>query len=474
MAGSIFLNKILKIAGYLIITILILIVLLFGLFYLFEDEIKDDLLSIVNKNQAGEFEIKEIDLTLLKYFPLISLQLGDVLYHEKKLDTDTGHSSKIAKIKRLDVSLNVIDLIRGTINVEKLTIDEGEFTFIIYSDSTTNLMNAVAEMSSKEDTSKTDIILKNVTIYDLSVNFKNFLGNSDGILKINQLNNNIAILENVFDCQLDVDGRLEKLSINNDLNLENQRISAQLDFMMNLDSLFGDLTTGRIEIGDLILLARGKFGYPNDHLAKLEIELSDENIELVSQIFSDDLLRNKNMITQGSLYGNGMILWKSLDLFPIIDFNFGLMDLNIVFPHDTSISVFLDFDGHLYTGDNPDLSDMKFDMKDIKVQLPKGKARGTFSLHNWQNPTFNLEFDADLDMRGYENIFNIEDIDSLSGKIKLKTSLSGHYDNLSKNLIYQNEEARLDLENLSFYLPKVNPNKYKISIVLALVHNVSI
>ena len=74
-------------------------------------------------------------------------------------------------------------------------------------------------------------------------------------------------------------------------------------------------------------------------------------------------------------------------------------------PRDSTLSVYLDFDGRFFTGDKPDLSEMKFELTDIKMRLPGGEANGSLNLEDWQNPVFTLQVDADLNVNGYEDIF---------------------------------------------------------------------
>jgi uncharacterized protein involved in outer membrane biogenesis len=457
-------KRILKIIGHVIVDVLIVILLMFALFYFFEDEIKDEVLYQLNQGQNGEIEIEEIDLAILKYFPFISLQLREVVYHERKWGEDPKHSSVISEINNLDVSLNIIDLIQGSINIEKLTIEGGKFNLIVYPDSSINLLNALGSTSSEEDTSKMEFILKNVMIMDLNLLYENNIGNQKAAFRVDRWTNNLALRRDLIYCQLDLDGVLQNLSIDDNVDLKNENISAGLELIFNLDSLSGELNKGKIEIDDLVLLANGKFGFSNNSLAEIDLELSDENIELLSGIFSGNLLEKQgDLISQGSLYGKGNIKWESFDLPPIIEFKFGFNDLKLILPQDTTLYVYLDFDGNFNTGKNPNLSEMKFELTDFEIRLPGGRATGSFSMNDWQNPVFDIALNADLNLKGYEKIFNIQEIDSLKGRLTVQSRLSGNYSNISQILKYDNENANVTIENVSFVLPNFDQELFQIN-----------
>ena len=89
-------------------------------------------------------------------------------------------------------------MLQGTLNIEKLTIEEGELNLIIYPDSTTNILRATRPESSEDDTSGAEIFLNNVSIKNLTVQYKNNLGQSEVQFKINKLNNNFFIYQNVI------------------------------------------------------------------------------------------------------------------------------------------------------------------------------------------------------------------------------------------------------------------------------------
>jgi hypothetical protein len=458
-----FRKRLFKIIGHLIIDIAIIILLVFAVFYFFEDEIKNELLAVMNQSQIGEVEIETIDLSIFKYFPLISLQLSDVNYYENKLWQNSGSSLKICQLNDMYFSMNVIDLIQGIINVEKLNIEGGQFNIIVHPDSSINLLNALGAKSSQEDTARTDIILSNVSINDLVVNYKNTISQQEASVKLDSLTNNFTFRKNIILCQLEFSGWIKMLSLGNDFYLENQRVRADLDFIFNIDSLNGHISDSKIQVEDLILLTSGTFGLYNDYLAEVDLELSDENIELLEYVFSNRLIRDqKSMLTQGTLYGDGHIKWKSFDDLPIIDFKFGFNDLNLVLPRDTTLSVYFDFDGNFYTGQNPDLSEMKLELTDIQIRLPGGQASGSFFLSDWQKPAFDLKMNADLDITGYENIFNINEVDSLFGRIKVITDLSGNYNKATNKLNYQRENGNIALKDLSFSLARWNQKIYKL------------
>lgn len=73
---------------------------------------------------------------------------------------------------------------------------------------------------------------------------------------------------------------------------------------------------------------------------------------------------------------------------------------SLIVPQDTTLSVYFDFDENIFSGKNPDLPDLKFELTDMKIRLPGGQARGSLSLNNWQNPVFELHLDADLNISG--------------------------------------------------------------------------
>ncbi|MBC6112430.1 AsmA family protein [Pedobacter fastidiosus] len=125
----------LKISLKILSVILLLVVLtwLAGAFYISRNkkEVLASILEQLNKNLNGKITATSMEPTLLKSFPGVSVSLNGVLLRDSLW---ARHKHDLLKAQDIDVSLNVLSLIVGNININQIAINDA--SIYIYTDST--------------------------------------------------------------------------------------------------------------------------------------------------------------------------------------------------------------------------------------------------------------------------------------------------------------------------------------------------
>jgi len=94
-------------------------------------EILAKILSQVNTKVNGTVTVSRMETTLLKGFPGISVSLKDVSLKDSLW---ANHKHDLLQAKDIDVSLNALSLIVGTINIRKVAINNANI--YLYTDTT--------------------------------------------------------------------------------------------------------------------------------------------------------------------------------------------------------------------------------------------------------------------------------------------------------------------------------------------------
>ncbi|RYD75387.1 MAG: AsmA family protein, partial [Sphingobacteriales bacterium] len=160
-----------------------------GAFYISRNkkEILGSILSQLNKNLNGEITAKSMEPTLLKGFPGVSVSLKDVLLRDSLW---SRHKHDLLKAEDIDVSLNVLSLIFGSVNINQITLNNA--SIYLYTDSTgysnTSIFKSKEKVEKKPDAkSSSDFAVKKIDfnkvnlIVDNQKRFKLFNFNIDQI-----------------------------------------------------------------------------------------------------------------------------------------------------------------------------------------------------------------------------------------------------------------------------------------------------
>jgi len=116
-----------------VLVVLVILTWLAGAFYISRNkkEVLTSILSQLNKNLNGEITATSMEPTLLKSFPGVSVSLNGVLLRDSLW---ARHKHDLLKAQDIDVSLNVLSLIVGNVNIKQIAINNA--AIYIYTDST--------------------------------------------------------------------------------------------------------------------------------------------------------------------------------------------------------------------------------------------------------------------------------------------------------------------------------------------------
>ena len=113
----------LRIALRVLVFIITIVVLLYaGLAWYIHTHKKETLAMItgsLNENISGSITIADMETTFLQGFPRVSLRLTNVVVRDSLFDT---HRHTLLKAGHLDVAVNAFALLRGTVEIKKITI----------------------------------------------------------------------------------------------------------------------------------------------------------------------------------------------------------------------------------------------------------------------------------------------------------------------------------------------------------------
>lgn len=183
-------KRCLKITLKILSVLLVLIILtwLAGAFYISRNkkEVLASILAQLNKNLNGKITAASMEPTLLKSFPGVSVSLNDVLLRDSLW---TQHKHDLVKAKDIDVSLNVLSLIVGSININQISLNNA--SIYIYTDSNgysnTSIFKSKKQAEKKSSSTSTDFAVKKIDfnkvnlIVDNKKRFKLFNFNIDKI-----------------------------------------------------------------------------------------------------------------------------------------------------------------------------------------------------------------------------------------------------------------------------------------------------
>ncbi len=453
-------KKILKVFGWILGIPLILLLILEIIFIIYQDDIERELITFVNESQNGEIIISSISFSPLSHFPDISLRLNDVQYFETKSNLRKPEEKAFCHLKKFYISLDVIDLLGGDLDVSELTLEEGTLYIATQEDGSNNLTNLFSmpddskEYHQKDENGKTaNLQLNKFTLEDIRLTYENNISEYRADIFITNFENHLTFVDKQLDIKLQPQIEIISIGKKQRTFLENTELQMLINFKLDLDSLRGHIDKSWINIEGVNINFEGLFKIKEEYYLDLNFTSAMNDPSLLYFIFDDDIIeQNIQNISTGRIYFDGSIRGNIGENMPFIEISFGVNSLHLKIPDTERELKNFNFDGFLSTGYNPDLSDASIKIKNIHSEGSVVISTGFIDIQNFKQPEIKLDLDVNIDLRGIERIFRFVNTPIYSGVAKVKGDVYAVYDMTEKKIIQQRGDVEVEFENLSFLI----------------------
>lgn len=228
---------------------------------------KELLVSItaaLNKNLDGKMTIGGMDPTLLKSFPGVSLLLLDVELRDKNWER---HQHTLLKAKKFNISLNTLAMLKGTIQIKKIDIEDA--SIYLYTD-TTGYSNTTV-FKTKTDTTQTgesgmSTELKKFSLTNVNFKVDNQKGNKLFDFAVHDLSGKIDYPSSGWHARFKLRTKVNSFAFNTKKGsfIKDKAIEGPFSVLYDRESDVITIEQNRLKIGEGNFRVGGKFYFAPD------------------------------------------------------------------------------------------------------------------------------------------------------------------------------------------------------------------
>ena len=430
------------------------------LFNYYKDDIGRAVLLQVNKMQKGELSFEDISFNPFIHFPKVSLALNEVKYFEKTSVYRVVDSIPIVGLENLYLVFNIMDLVKGNVNVSKVFLENGTINLIAYSDSTFNLMRAIG--TEPDTTIKVDDTISKSSDFELNLDkivlkkvhilYENVLKQTHSSYQINHLDASFNYWPDTIKLSINTDVNLVEASITNNFTISNKSI--KLNVSMSYSRLANDLQIkpSNLSFETANFITEGYIDLNNNGYIDLKVKGDDKDFSALNLIISNAGIDN---IQRGKLYFLGTVKGMLFSGIPNFDFKFGVDEVDIKIPNTDQLISKLYMKGYFQSGNEEDLSAASLKIEQLSADLPGGNLDGTVTINNFVAPELDVDFYLKADITGFDNIFDLGELDSLTGLLEIRSEIIGKYNNSTKYFEEKVNKSVFRFDSISFIIPEL-------------------
>ncbi len=465
-------KKGLKIFGFTILSIVLIIIALVIVASLTQKKIVDITLKKISKTINAPIEIENASFTLIKQFPHATVELSGVRLGTKNADNFSEMSlseEDIFNIKRVYISVKTIPLIKGEYEINIIEIDDATVNYEVDSLGNSNfdfLMNLNNDAASSDSIGSASNGLLNLDLK--KVKLKNTL--------VHYIDDSVKMAANVFFTVLDIEGKMANEKIKGTLAGEvqitnckfgstnlNRMEEASATFKLDYESDTLKIRKLEVETEGAKLEIIGKMAFSDTLFADLSVELKDLELGNFYKYVPEELLTDYgievftgNMDLSGSVVG-----FVSDTIMPSIDFEINL-NKGFIKSKDYTTVKRLDFEGKISNGSQRNNKTASASFKTFHAETETSTADLTFSIVNLEKPIYNIQSKLKINIEEFRDFIPDSIIQNISGDLIAEISTNGQMpDSIDDNFInhiIRNTSAKADFSNLQIEIDSLHIN----------------
>lgn len=433
--------KILKKTGKIfLITILTVILLLVTVIIVVlnsENTITRLALKEVSTMVGAPVKVDNVSLRLFRDFPYATVefngfQLGE--FRGMPLDSNfAATNDTIITLRKLYVRLKSKPLLKNKIEIDKIEIEGFSFNYLVNAQGKSNIdfllesdTTAVEEPVVVDTTASVlDVLLRNLTIRDIRVNFKDESMKAAAQIEIPEMDISAKVLDTYYN------GDIRGIIILTNCSYDSTNIHLMQKTTLGFKVRYED---GKVDIDSLSLLsdgltlkANGSAIIGDSVLLDIGFNLSQLNLKELSKYATPEMLAEFGLKSiKGDLTMDGKVKGYYYDtlLLPSVIANIALKQSAIAtadYPEVKHIS----FNGSVSAPNPNDLTSVKAQFKDFRIATSKSHIDLAFDVTNLDKPSYNVKTSGLVNFDEFASFLPDSTVEYLHGTLGFNLATHG-------------------------------------------------
>lgn len=436
-----------KLSKWLLFIFLVpFLLLLIGvvLAFVFEKDVKKYLVGSISQNLNCEVSTSEIKLSLIKKFPLASLEFNNILikdaFPEKRKNEDT-----LLFAEKLFLQFNLVDIFNENYTIRRISMANGNIKLKFDKKGEHNFN--VLKADSVKSQSAYKIQLEKVDLDNVRFSYTDL---KENISLKNTFNSAILagnFTEKEFELALFADIFSHHLKIDQSTVLENRKIKLDGSVYINNETKKYQFRETKLNIEQLKFLVSG-FITQQEKALKMQLVFDGKELDLssfISLLPNESAKKLKKYELDGNIYFNASlngVLAEKIN--PSFNANFGIENgiVNVTDIDSKLMNLFLK--GNIAVGDISNFSNSVLKIDTISFKTKTGPVFGNFSVKNFAKPHIVVNANADLNLKDILAFLPEGRVESLEGSSKIKLLFDGSFANTEQLSVNDFKNAKTD------------------------------
>ncbi len=439
-----------KILLFTTVGMLLLLATGITLTHIFQDKIIALFVEEVNKQIKTPVKVEEINLSIIKKFPQLTVDLKNVWVQEAIKNS----TEPLATAKQLHFSLSLYELLRGNYQINQVHLEEAEVFLKIFPNGYNNY-TIFEKDSTAANNSKLSFQIKKINLEKVLLNYSDVKRDQEYTLVAEDASAKLMSKDNVYDIAVEGDFLSKQIKIQEQTFFKEKKLTIQTDLNYHVASDSINILPSHIFVHDSEFLVQGTYHGADKNHVNISAQGEGTNIHTLLSLMPEDIYNKfKVYKSDGKVYFSSELVGNISDSdSPELTINFGTENASLFHPDINRKLENLNLEGRFYSKKANDLSTATLSLKNISGKMEGRPFTGELYIENFEDYFVRLNVDAEIDAQSLIEFYPINSIKSASGLVDLDISFEGKIKNLrNNNNAAIKTSGEIILKNLQFEL----------------------
>lgn len=435
-------KKIIKIGLILAAVILAAFLLLIGLAYSYEDEIKAYAVKELEAKIGVSIKVDKIEFSFIRKFPMASLSFKNIRIAGKK---DSVQIPNLIKADYIYLKFNLKDIFNKKYKLRKIEAEGFVADLIVFENQSDNY-HIFKESS---DTSNIFIDLENISFVKSSIHYSNKYNGQFLSLGIAKSNSKVSFDNNFVDLGFVGNGKINYYKSDKNVLINNKLFSTELQLKYIFNTAGLQIKQGKLVYNSIPVQLSGSVSNL-DKEAFLDLKISEIHSSFESVLAEMPEKQRENLEKyhiKGKFQIKGIVKGVlSGKKYPSVHADFAVKNAEFVYNNNKISSI--NFDAQFTNGAKTSLESSVINLHNLTALFSSGRITGTIAVKNLSNSEVQLNIAANLNLKVVHEILLTDYFENLSGlaNVNLKSSFVVNQLLSDPVLLYKTFDLSSDIE----------------------------
>lgn|GEM_PF-825900 len=429
---------------------------LVGIGYTYQDQLIERVVSSLNKYVATPVQVKSIQVSAWRSFPQLAVSFEEV-FIPGAADPTRSSEYPLADIARVDFSFNLLALLQGTYELQKITLTDGAVTLLIDEEKKVNYAVFRNQRESNQQPPKSSLAfrLEQINLDNVRVRYRDLARAQDILTHAHNITASLRVDKSVY--RINTAGSLESkyIGVGTDHYFANQslELNTQLIYYANENRLL--VEPSQLGLNKTQIQVQGWVDHTDQTKLDLVVSADLTDFQTLLSVLPESLSRSwQHYRSTGAVQLTGKV--AGLAYQPAIQLDFGCQNASFFHPDYRKKMENIYLSGSFTNGSERNTRTSELSFANIRATLDGKPLSGNLQLRNFRDLYLDTDFKGQFNIPSLLAFYPIPQLENTQGKITADVQLRGRIDDLKSSQLNRRHRTQssgvIKMQDVSFAL----------------------